>query len=344
VSHIAQLALANDPPQASAQIRQRVSDFQVKEQLSFSPAGEGQHVYLNIEKQNLNTEQVATQLAKFAGIKSVAIGYAGMKDRNAVTTQWFSVDLAGKPEPNWQNFNTENIQVIESCRHTRKLKRGAINHNHFHITLRDYTGDLSILDQRLHEINHQGVPNYFGEQRFGRNESNLAQVEKLICGQLTKLKRHQRSLYLSAARSMLFNLVLSRRVQDKTWNRALPGEVVMLQGSHSVFKVDNIDRAILNRIDSFDIHPTGPMWGRGELATSDKVRDVEMLCMNSWQSWCEFLEQAGLNQERRALRVKVADLDWHWLNQDVELMFNLPSGSYATSVLRELVQGVSAEL
>jgi len=309
----------------------------VTEQLSFEPQGSGQHVYLNIEKRNLNTDQVAESLANFAGVKSVAIGYAGLKDRQAITSQWFSVDLAGKSEPTWSEFNTDHVHVISIRRHNRKLKRGAIRQNHFQITLRDYCAEKNELDQRLEMIKLQGVPNYFGEQRFGREESNLVQFEKLMNGETRRIKRHQRSLYLSAARSMLFNLILSQRVAGKTWCSILPGEVLMLDGSHSVFRVESIDESILKRIAIFDVHPTAPLWGKGELMSTGQARDLEMQILQPYTHWCDFLQKAGLSLQRRALRVKVMDLTWQWQGHDVILTFSLPSGSYATAVLRELV-------
>jgi len=337
VSHISQLHYTNTPPQATARLREQLEDFQVKEQLSFEPEGSGQHVYLCIEKRNLNTDQVAESLARFADVKPVAIGYAGLKDRRAITTQWFSVDLAGKPEPAWSEFNSDHVRVIAIRRHTRKLKRGAIQNNSFQITLRDYSAAKSELEHRLESILHYGVPNYFGEQRFGRDESNLVQFEKMMQGILKRVKRHQRSLYLSAARSMLFNNVLSQRVADKNWNDVLQGEVLMLDGSHSVFQVETIDETILNRIKTFDVHPTAPLWGSGELMSTDLARQLELQILQPYNPWCDYLQRVGLTQQRRALRVKVADLVWQWQGRDVVLDFKLPAGCYATAVLRELV-------
>ena len=337
MSHISQLHYANPPPQATVRLREQLEDFQVWEQLSFEPEGSGQHVYLYLEKRNLNTDQVAESLARFAGVKPVAIGYAGLKDRRAITRQWFSVDLAGKPEPAWQEFNSDLVRVTEVQRHTRKLKRGSIQYNSFQIALRDYSAEVTELEHRLVSIQRHGVPNYFGEQRFGRDESNLVQFEKLMKGELRRIKRHQRSLYISAARSMLFNLILSQRVADKNWNCILPGEVLMLDGSHSVFPVESIDDDLVNRNAAFDVHPTAPLWGSGELMSTDKARELETQTLQPYTNWRDFLQKVGLEQQRRALRVKVSDLTWHWQGKDVLLSFNLPAGSYATAVLRELV-------
>ncbi|MCI0505571.1 MAG: tRNA pseudouridine(13) synthase TruD [Gammaproteobacteria bacterium] len=337
MSHLLQLHYVLGQPEVSAAIRQSPEDFRVSEQLSFDPAGEGQHVYLFIEKCDLNTEDLANQLAGFAHVPRVAVGYAGLKDRHAVTRQWFSVDLAGKSEPDWRGLDTDNIEVIETIRHTRKLKRGAIRGNWFQITLSQFSGDPEDLTRRLEYINQHGVPNYFGEQRFGRNDANLKQAEKLIKDESKRVKRHQRGLYLSAVRSYLFNLVLSQRTADHTWNQAIPGDVMMLEGSHSVFKAGVIDDVIVQRVTALDIHPTGPLWGAGGLMTTDDALAVETHIMQSQQAWCELLVSAGLKQERRALRIKVSDLRWEWRGTDVVLEFQLPAGGYATAVLRELV-------
>ncbi|HEY5602002.1 MAG TPA: tRNA pseudouridine(13) synthase TruD [Gammaproteobacteria bacterium] len=338
MSHLLQLHYVLDRPDANAAIRQRPEDFRVSEQLSFEPDGAGQHVYLFIEKRGLNTEDLASQLAKFADVPPVAVGYAGLKDRHAVTRQWLSVDLAGKPEPHWPELNTDNVTVVETVRHTRKLKRGALRGNQFQITLRDYTGDPQDLARRLEFMQLQGIANYFGGQRFGRHDANLKQAEKLLTGKVKQVKRHLRGLYLSAVRSYLFNLVLSQRVADRTWNQAIAGDVMMLEGSHSVFAADRIDSEIIQRVTALDIHPTGPLWGHGIPMTTRDALDIETRTLQSHQNWCELLSHAGLKQERRALRVKVVDLNWEWRGKDVVLDFQLPAGSYATAVLRELVR------
>ncbi|WP_455200066.1 tRNA pseudouridine(13) synthase TruD [Kaarinaea lacus] len=343
ISHLSQLHYALGQPESTARIRQQPEDFQVREQLTFNLDGNGQHVYLYLEKRNLNTDDLAKQLAKFAGTKPLAIGYAGLKDRHAVTTQWFSVDLAGKPEPDWSLLSSEDIKVRETVRHGRKLKRGAVRYNYFQLTLKEFNGDERDLTQRLEYIQSHGAPNYFGEQRFGRNDANLKQAEKLFLEKnesslkKKRINRHLRGIYLSAVRSFLFNQVLSQRVLDKTWNHPVAGDVFMLEGSHSVFTSEVIDAQIIRRVNEFDIHPTGPMWGSGDLMTSLDALATEMQIAQLHREWCEALVDTGLKQERRALRVHVEDLDWHWQGGDVVLNFKLPAGSYATSVLRELV-------
>ena len=336
MSHLSQLHYAFGCPSTSAVIRSFPQDFKVIEQLSFSLDGNGQHVYLLLQKRNLNTEQVATSLAKFSGVKPVAVGYAGLKDKNAITVQWFSVDLAGKAEPVWSEFESDNIKVLEVARHGRKLKRGAIRENQFEISLEEFRGDKDDAEHRLRNIKTRGVPNYFGEQRFGANDYNLKKAQELLSGN-KKIKRHLRSIYLSSVRSFLFNQVLSRRVAEKTWDKPLQGDVFMLQGSHSVFVVDEIDEQITQRVLEHDIHPTGPMFGAGELMSKGMVCDLESSVLSQYPDMCELLEKFALRQERRALRLSVSNLDWQWNDDNLLVKFALPAGCYATSVLRELI-------
>lgn len=336
MSHISQLLYAFGKPSSTAAIRNSPEDFNVKEHLSFELDGSGQHVYLCLEKRGINTNDMAQSLARFAGVKSVAIGYAGLKDKNAVTSQWFSVDLAGRAEPNWNELESESLKIIEATRHSRKLKRGAIAENSFQIVLRDLEGGTSEIQQRLETIKKLGVPNYFGEQRFGRNDYNLKKAEDLL-RENRKIKRHMRGIYLSAVRSFLFNQYLSQRISQCTWNNALDGDVFMLEGSHSIFSPVELDKEIHKRVELADIHPTGPMWGRGDLLTQRGVLDIEKQLMTDYPQWCSLLENAGLKQERRSLRVKIRDLVSIMDVESITLGFKLPPGCYATSVIRELV-------
>jgi len=336
VSHLSLLHYASGRPSPTSVIRAFPEDFKVKEQLSFHLDGKGQHVYLLLQKRNLNTEQVVSSLAKFADVKPVAVGYAGLKDKNAITSQYFSIDLAGQQEPDWKELESDNLGILEVTRHGRKLKRGAIRENLFEINLREFCGDKDDAEKRLQNIKTRGVPNYFGEQRFGYNDYNLKKADELLGGN-KKLKRHLRSIYLSSVRSFLFNQVLSSRVADNTWDKPLQGDVFMLQGSHSVFKVDQVDEAIQQRILSQDIHPTGPLYGAGQSMSQGEVAELETAVLSQYPAWCELLEKFSLKQERRALRLSVNNLEWQWNEDSLLLKFGLPTGCYATSVLRELV-------
>ena len=333
------LAHAHGQPTLSGRLRAVPEDFQVREEIPFTLEGAGEHLWLWVRKRGANTDWVARRLAERAGVSPGAVSYAGLKDRHAVTEQWFSVHLPGRAEPDWSANPDPEFTVLNAVRHTRKLRRGALSGNAFRITIRDLTGDPDELATRLQLIAATGVPNYFGEQRFGHEGGNLEQAEAMLRGELKVRDRHQRGLYLSAARSALFNAVLARRVTEGTWNQPLPGEVLMLDGSHSIFAVDAVDETIYQRVAAFDLHPTGPLWGAGTVRSSGPVRELEEAVAAMLPVFREGLAAAGLEQERRALRLMARDATLECPEPGVAVLaFRLPAGAYATTVLRELIE------
>ena len=332
------LAFAYGKPPVSGCLRTTPEDFRVTELPLVEPSGSGEHAWLWVRKRNENTDHVAGLLASHAGVHPRQVSYAGLKDRHAVTEQWFSVHLPGRAEPDWQALDSDTITILRSVRHTRKLQRGALRGNRFCITVRDVRGNKSVLEERLAQVRAQGVPNYFGAQRFGIEGGNLLRAGQLFRNPRMKLSRNRRSMALSAARSLLFNQVLSRRVQDGSWNGMLPGDAMQLAGSHSFFIADSIDETLRGRVALQDIHPTGPLHGRGDPVVQGECRELEAGVLAGYEPFRLGLEAAGLRQERRALRLLVPDLQWQWPEPDVLVLeFSLPPGSYATSMLRELV-------
>ena len=189
------------------------------------------------------------------------------------------------------------------------------------------------------------MPNYFGPQRFGRDGANIARAAAFFSGELSIRKRNLRSLLLSTARSLIFNAVVSQRVADNTWDKILPSEVCMLDGSHSVFHADSVDAALAARSAAGDVHPTGPLWGRGDTRVSGNVAMLETRVARDYAAFARGLEAAGLESARRALRLPVTDLRWQSPGERVlALEFFLPAGAYATAVLRELVDSDSADV
>ena len=321
----------------TARIRVSAEDFFVEELPAFEASGAGEHLLLTIEKRGMNTAFAAKRIAAWAGVDESAIGQAGMKDRHAVTRQRFTVWLPKKVAPDFDALQSDDLRVLDHAWHARKLPRGALAGNRFVLVLRDVEGQRDAIDARLQAIATQGVPNYFGEQRFGRGGNNVQQAVAMFAGR--RVKREERSMLLSAARSELFNRVLAARVEAGTWNSALDGEVWMLDGSRSVFGPEALTDESQARLDAFDIHPTGPLWGEGELRSGDVAREVELAAMqgDSATRLRNGLERAGLKQERRALRLQPSELRWQWLDDAaLELRFALPPGCYATTVLREL--------
>lgn len=332
------LPRAHGEPSARARWRVAPEDFAVEEILGFEPLGTGQHVLLQLRKRGANTVWVAGQLACLAGVPSVAVGYSGLKDRDAVTTQWFSVDLAGRPEPDWGQIAPGAVEVLVAQRHDRKLRRGSHRANRFVLVLRDVTGERAALEERLGVLRGRGFPNYFGEQRFGRDGSNPGRARAMLGGHLRVRDRAERGLYLSAARSVLFNRVLAARVGGRTWDRPLPGEVLMLDGRHSRFLAEELTPDLMERAGRGEVHPTGPLWGRGEPELRGEARRIEEEALAGCGEWCRGLEGAGLEADRRALRARAHNLAWCWTGEDaLELVFTLTRGVYATALLREVV-------
>jgi tRNA pseudouridine13 synthase len=332
------LPYAHGGPVIHGRLRAQPEDFVVDEVLPFGPDGDGEHRLLRVRKTDTNTDWAARRIALLAGVPAKAVGYAGLKDRHAVTTQWFSVHLGNRPEPRWGQLADDGIEVLESHPHRHKLKRGALAGNRFTLRLRGVRGDHDAVGERMAVLARNGVPNYFGPQRFGRNQSNLHRADALFRGTAGRVSRHQRGLWLSAARSHLFNEVLAARIERGDWDRALPGERLQLRGSHSHFLAETIDERIRERIADGDVLPTGPLVGAGEPLTRAAAAELEQLVLARFVRWVDCLAEAGLKQERRPLRLDAEDLGYDWPAADeLVLCFMLPAGSYATVLLRELV-------
>lgn len=322
-------------PSAVGSIKVKPDDFIVEEILSFEPEGSGEHVFLHIEKIGENTEYVARLLARHAGVRQRDIGYAGMKDRHGLTRQWFSIWLPGKDDPDWSPLASEQLKILQSIRHPRKLKRGVLAGNRFSLLIRNWRGDFNAAEQQLQQIKQHGFPNYFGEQRFGHQGRNIDKALGLFSGD--KVKREQRSIYLSAARSYLFNLILAERVRSKSWNIGLPGDVFNLNQSNSHFQAEAIDPTLQDRLRLGDIHPTGMLWGKGDSGASMDTLKLELAVIAQHKTLADGLLKAGLEQDRRALRIIPENLCWQLEADNLRLGFGLPAGSYATALLREIV-------
>jgi tRNA pseudouridine13 synthase len=319
----------------TARFRTSPEDFFVEEIASFSPTGEGEHLLLTVEKRGINTAFAAKTLAAWAGIAEMGIGYAGMKDRHAVTRQRFSVHFPKRVSPDIGLLESDDLRVLEHSWHNRKLSRGALAGNRFVLVLREARGEHAAVETRLEQIRQHGIANYFGEQRFGREGDKVEAARRMFAGE--RVRREQRSIYLSAARSEMFNAVLAQRIAAGNWNTGAEGEVWMLDGTQSVFGPEAFTDELKERVARQDIHPTGPMWGAGELRSRDRVREIEEAAVESFADLRAGLEKADMKQERRALRVRVNDLEWSWLAEDaLQLSFRLAPGSYATEVLAEL--------
>ena len=323
-----------------ARLKQAPEDFIVEEVLPFELTGQGEHAWLQLRKRNNNTDWLASKIAAFAAVKTQAVGYAGLKDRFAVTTQWFSVYMPGRDDVDWSRLDLEGVELLQATRHQRKLQRGALKHNLFTLRLRGIESDSDDCSTRLlkrcEQIRRQGVPNYFGEQRFGHDAVNLVEAERLFSGRRKRVSRHKRSLYLSAARSWIFNAIVSHRVHAGSWNQGISGDVFMLDGRSACFP-DDESSELAQRIERGEIHPTAVLWGEGESMASADCEAIESAVVDQYPLFRQGLIDARVQQQRRAMRLMVRDIECSYEAPDLLLSFSLQAGSYATMVLRELV-------
>lgn len=329
-------ARAHGDPVCIADIRSAPGDFIVDEVLGFDPDGAGEHDFLIIRKTDANTAWVARQLARHAGIPAKDVGYCGLKDRHAVTTQAFTVRRPGRDGTNWNTFAADGTEILSMAQHSRKLRRGSHSANRFCIRLRGDTvaANIERLRERVARVSAAGVPNYFGEQRFGHDGNNIELAQELFAGK--RIKRDTRSIAISAARSLLFNRILDARVRDGSWNRILPGELANLDGSGSVFAVEKIDAAIRTRCETLDIHPTGSLWGKGAPLASGDVGKLETGVAELSHEFVAGLLHLGVDAASRPLRVRLQDVELETSTHHVTISLQLPRGAFATAVLREI--------
>lgn len=362
------------PPLQQATYKTYATDFVVDEILPLDFTGEGEHLWLHVQKSGINTAYLAKLLSEWAEIPLRDVGYSGLKDRHALTTQWFSLRLPKKQLPATTFAPTdikaeESVSILAQHWHHKKLNRGTHSANRFMITLRDI--EFARLDpkdaeqglsakeraeQQLKKMGQDGVPNYFGPQRFGYRGNNIKDALRLFARPVAERQtppkkskrkrapREQHAMELSAARSLIFNHILAARVWDGSWNTGLDGEVFNLEGSGSIFASETLDETLRARLTSGDIHPTGVLWGVGNDKVSGAAANVENDTVQKNPLLYQLatgLEQRDVKAQRRALRLPIDKLSWEWQNeQTLVLRFTLPTGSFATSVLANLVQAL----
>jgi tRNA pseudouridine13 synthase len=337
LTELMNLPCAHGGPAGSARLRVTPEDFLVREWLGFDADGEGDHLLLKVRKRGANTMWVAKQLAKIGKIHPRDVGFAGLKDRDAVAEQSFTVPARSAVGTSWIGVTGDGFEVLSAERIRRKLKRGALKGNDFVLVLREFAGDTAVLEQRLQTLGSEGVPNYFGPQRFGRGGQNIKAALAWFEGEGPAPERTERGFALSAARSAIFNAVLAERIRAGTWNRLLDGDVVNLNGTGSFFPAQTVDDTLRERCGQLDVHPTGPMWHGDALISTGAIAELEASVAQRYQGLANGLAKAGLEPERRPLRVPVRELSWSIEGSDVHLQFRLQRGSFATAVLHELI-------
>lgn len=314
-------------------------DFVVEEQLDFTPEGQGEHLWLWVEKRDLTTLELARRMAKACGVSPRDVGFSGMKDRVAVSRQWLSVHLPGRDEPVdlTERLGSTPVRLLERRRHPRKLKRGVHRSNRFILRVTGAIASNPALESHWQQLCAQGIPNYFGPQRFGSNGRNLLLASNLLARGWRKRDDRQ-GLMLSTARSYLFNQLLAQRVAAGNWATPLDGDVLMLDGSASQFSTDEVDDALRERAERLDVHPSGILWGVGQSLAQGKPACYERRLAEAHGTLCGGLERAGVRLARRALRVCLSAPELSPAEGGIKLSFALPRGAFATAVLRELIK------
>ncbi|MNZ37357.1 tRNA pseudouridine synthase D [compost metagenome] len=254
-----------------------------------------------------------------------------------MTRQWFSVQLPGKADPDLTAAENDTLKILKTARHKRKLQRGAHSANGFTLRLTQFAGDKAALEERLQLIAKQGIPNYFGAQRFGHDGGNVVDARAWAARKALPEQRNVRSRLLSTARSFLFNQVLAARVADGTWQRAQVGDLLAFTDSRSFFPAGEAECSD-PRLAILDLHPTGPQWGEGDSPAMGVVHELEQAIAEREADLRDWLINAGMSHERRILRLPIGGLTWHYPEPDIlQLEFVLPAGCFATVLVRELV-------
>lgn len=324
-------------PLGHAGFKVRPEDFIVEELLGFEPSGVGEHCLLWVEKRDLDSNATGARLADALGLRRRLVSHCGLKDRHAVTRQWFSLHMPGQPSPEPAALESEGLRVLRITRNTRKLRRGIHQGNRFTIRLRQPDFSAAAAEERWRLITNVGAPNFFGHQRFGNEGRNVEKALAMFRGEFTPGDRLLRGLLLSAVRSHLFNAVVAERMAGGTWNKALAGEIYGFPDNGTLLLIENQRGDEIQRFMDGKVEITAPLWGIGDLHSATAVRELETKIMSRFPEMTAGLETAGLRQERRVMRLRPVNPSFQILpDGDLQLTFDLPRGTYATTLLREL--------
>ncbi|HZA14286.1 MAG TPA: tRNA pseudouridine(13) synthase TruD [Myxococcaceae bacterium] len=327
-----------DLPGCGGLLKGAPEDFVVEEIPAYLPCGEGEHLFLWVEKVGRDTPEIASALADALGVSERDVGYAGLKDRQAVTRQFFSVPASA--EGKVPTLQLHGARVLEAKRHQNKLRSGHLRGNRFRIRIRDVR-DAGAASRVLERLSATGVPNYYGEQRFGRGEDNADLGRRLIRGE--RLPRapspFQRKMYLSAFQSLLFNRALAARVSAGTLSRALLGDVLRKADTGGMFVCEDPSRE-QPRVDAFEVSPAGPLFGPKMPKAAGAVAEAEeALLREAGVALADFRRGRGEAEgSRRAYRIRLEEVTIDEDGRDLVLAFRLPRGSYATVVLDEVMK------
>jgi tRNA pseudouridine13 synthase len=332
------LRLTATLPGTGGRLRAAPEDFEVEELPAYLPSGEGEHLYLWVEKVGLDTAEAARRIASALGLELADVSWAGLKDRVAVTRQWLSVPA--RAEASLPAFESRpELRVLAHARHGNKLRVGHLRGNRFRIRIRDAERPQAA-GPVLEALVAQGLPNAFGEQRFGRGDTAPRGLA-LVRGE--RLPRRpsafERKLYISAYQALLFNRVLEARMQAGTLRRALAGDLLRKTDSGGLFvcREPEVDQ---QRLERGEIVPTGPIFGWKMPRPEGEVEAAEQAVLSSEGLRLDTFRRLGSIAEgtRRPFSVLLSDAQWSVDGSTVELSFTLPPGSYATVLLDEVMK------
>lgn len=334
--------LTSDIPGIGGQIRVTPEDFQVDERPLYLPCGEGEHLYVKITKRGLSTPDLVRLLSSALGVKAQAIGVAGLKDARAVTTQMVSLQGITPQQVAQMTIDGRLLNVEILARHRNRLRTGHHAGNRFRLVIRDVAAHAAeTVPAILNRLSARGVPNYFGPQRQGRDGDNYQIGAALLNDprRREKMGRAKRIWYLNTYQSFLFNRMLAKRVD--LIDRMLAGDWAIKSDNGACFLVEDPDKE-QPRADQFEISPTGILFGSRVSWADGEPGKIEEAVIAEAGTTREALVAAGkacgFRGERRALRVPLAELDWSLDGSALNLVFALPPGAYATSLLRELMK------
>ncbi len=324
-------------PGIGGRIRVRDEDFEVEEVPSYEPSGSGDHLYLWVEKRGIAPEFFARTIAQKFQISPGAVGTAGLKDRHAVTRQWVSVPK--ECAPNVARLDGDGIRVLKSGLHSNKLKPGHLKGNRFRILIRD--ADRSVnAEPILERIRTQGMPNFYGPQRFGRDGSTVDLGMQCLAGKAPRrIRPFLFRFALSAVQSLLFNDYLARRLRDGLFRTVIDGDVMTKWPAGGMFVTQ--DKAVEQvRFDAREIVTAGPMFGKKTFRAEGQAAEREAAVLHDNQlSPASFggFGKLVLGTRRHNL-VYLDDLAAAWEPEGFRLSFTLPAGCYATVLLREVMK------
>lgn len=322
-------------PAGQGDIKVQPEDFQVDEILGFEPQGQGDFLWMQWRKRGANSKWLAGQLAAFTGLAETQVGHAGLKDRHAVTTQWFSLALPQSREPDWTRLKIPDCELLSLSRHPKPLRPGDHEANAFVIRIREFQGDLGRFGQIFEAIKAQGFPNWFGEQRFGQDGGNLEAARAWFAAERRPMRKEQGFL-LSAVRGLLFNQVLAGRIEAGCWHRPVEGD--LMEGADGQqFALPRLDEVVLAQCKDQQASPTGPLYGAGEPRPRLAALKLEQEALAESLFWRKGLERERLRAARRPLRARIENASWQQQGDDIILSFRLGTGSYATALLHELL-------